>query len=173
MHHSDSHDGRVILSIHLFQNRDVTRDRGFGIGLTNLYTITHKQSFATAIVFAAFSISGANAADPAPNDGRTANREALNGVIYTSITERRASFPGQLAQATIVNPGSDLQQKHSSDPSGRSTLAIANRQNGDSWLEANTSGNRNDDAFDYTSSRAKVTWLVAKKCGWLCMRVRF
>lgn len=150
--------------------------------MTNLYTIANKQTWASAIALAVFAIGSAAAADSTFNDIGTASREAPIGAIHTSSADQRASFIELSSQAAIVSPTSAVKQTRNWDTTERSTLTVSNREKDHRRLEdqanyalvVNASGNGNyGDVFEQTDSLAKVSWVVAKKCGWLCVRVEF
>jgi hypothetical protein len=147
-----------------------------------MYTTYHHRIHASAIALAVLAISSAAVADSMSNDAREASRETAIRITYASAPDPRTSNSEVSAGPATATLTGTFEEESNKVPAERSTLGVSGRNRGGNRFEdeaeyaavAYTSGTSiYGEAFDHASVPVPVTWILAKKCGWLCMRVRF
>ena len=143
-----------------------------------MYTIIHKLTHSAAIALAVLSISGTAVADSLTNDAGAGSRQIPASTFQVSGPTRRARVPEVSTLAPTVSPTSTAPGKSNGEPAERLMPGIPGTGKGGNHLKAgadyvrvgNTPGNRNyDNVFYRARSPATVNWVVAQKCGWICM----
>lgn len=147
-----------------------------------MYTIFHKLTRSSAIALAVLSISGTAVAESIPGDTRAGNRQTPAKVIHVSGPSPRTRVPEVSVAAPTVPLARAARTKSIRDPAEPLVLGIPGSGKVDNHLKAgaddnrvvNTPGNRNyDNIFNRANTPATVNWVVAQKCGWICVVRKF
>lgn len=142
----------------------------------------HKLKRSSAIALAVISISATAVAEPMSTDTGAGSRQTRAKIIYVSGPTRPTRVPEVSAAAPTASLTSIAPGRSNRAPAELLMPGIPGTDKGGNRLQAGADhervayipGDRNDDnIFNRASSRPAVDWVVAKKCGWICVVRRF
>lgn len=165
-----------------FRRHRLIKARGRQNGLISLHAIFHTLSRSSAIALAVISIGGTAVAESMSKVTGAGGRQTPARTIHIPDPARRTRVP----EMSVAAPTSSLTRvapgKSNRWAAERMVPGIPGAGKGGNRLKAradygrvpNIPGNRIDDnIFNRASTPATVKWVVAKKCGWICVVRKF